>query len=220
MTVGAKQEKSKEVYLEALPNFTVSQKIIGQDGNFGLAIDEGQRKICLIDNRYEIPEYRVFSYKDIISCQLFEDGSMVTKTVRSSQIGGALVGGIALGGVGLMIGGLSGKAESTEKVKRIDLRIIVNDTKNPLHDVNFLYIPTNKESGYYQMSLQKARQWHGIIEVLIRQADTEDVQPTTAVIKKTQSSLTDEIRELAELKNLGILTDDEFKNRKEKLLNS
>jgi len=109
---------------------------------------------------------------------------MVTKTVRSSQIGGALVGGIALGGVGLMIGGLSGKAESTEKVKRIDLRIIVNDTKNPLHDVNFLYIPTNKESGYYQMSLQKARQWHGIIEVLIRQADTEDVQPTTAVIKK------------------------------------
>lgn len=222
--VSAKQQKSMEKQLEELPSFTVSQQMVGSDGNFGLAIDENSQKICLIDNRYEIPEFRIVSYRDIISCELFQDGSTVTKTVRSSQIGGALVGGLALGGIGAVIGGLSGNTKSTEKVRRIDLHIIVKDTKNPLHDVNFLNIETKTEGlidgAYYQQSLQKARHWHGLVEVLIRCADTEDKQSGVGVAQVAQPSLADEIKKLAELRDSGVLTDEEFKSQKAKILGS
>lgn len=220
--VNAKQQKSMENQLEELPSFTVSQKVVGSDGNFGLAIDENSQMICLIDNRYEIPEFRIVSHNDIISCELFQDGSTVTKTVRSSQLGGALVGGLALGGIGAVIGGLSGKTKSTENIRRIDMRIIVNDTKNPLHDVSFLNIETKKEGlidgNYYQQALQKARHWHGLIEVLIRRADTEDKQFGAGVDQLAQLSLADEIKKLAELRDSGVLTDEEFKSQKAKIL--
>jgi hypothetical protein len=43
---------------------------------------------------------RIISYRDLLSSEIFEDGTTITKTVRSSQVGGGLIGAIALGGVG------------------------------------------------------------------------------------------------------------------------
>ena len=219
--VSAKRQTVMEKQLGELPDFTVTQMVVKGDGN-GLAIDENSLKLCLIDSRYEIPEFRVISYKDIISCELFQDGSTVTKTIRSSQIGGALIGGLALGGIGAVIGGLSGKTKTTEKVRQIDLRIIVNDMNAPLHDVRFLSVETNKEGlvggNYYEKSLHEARHWHGLVEILIRRADTEDKQLSSSTAQMAQPSFSDEIKKLAALRDSGVLTDEEFKIQKRKML--
>lgn len=51
-----------------------------------------------------------------------------TRNLRNvRQIGGVVVGGLLLGGVGAIIGGLSGKTETSGKISRIDLRLIVNE---------------------------------------------------------------------------------------------
>ncbi|MBS3955339.1 MAG: SHOCT domain-containing protein [Methylomicrobium sp.] len=220
--VGAisKKRKAMKIYLLEVPDFSVTQKVIGADGTTGLAIDEQQKKVCLIDHRQQNISCRVVSYESLLSSELFEDGSTVTKTVRSSQIGGALIGGVALGGVGAIIGGLSGKTNTSGKVKRIDLRLIVNDTQNPLHDVNFLNFEMNQDSPNYQSAMKTARHWHGLIEVLIKRADMED-RENPATISQTQPiSIADELKKLADLRDLGILSVEEFQQQKAKLLGS
>ena len=168
------KKKEMDDHLGQIKDFSATQKVMGSDGNTGLAIDERRKKICLINHRQRGVTKRVFLYKDLLSSEIFEDGATVTKTVRSSQLGGALIGGLALGGVGAIIGGLSGKTQTSGKVKRVDLRLTVNDTNNPLHDVNFLNLETKKDGILYKHPIQQARHWHGLIEVLIKRADIED----------------------------------------------
>lgn len=216
-----KKKKAMEIHLSRVDNFNTTQKIMGADGNTGMAIDEQSKKVCLISSRQKSVSLRVVSYKDLLSSELFEDGATVTKTVRSSQIGGALIGGLALGGVGAIIGGLSGKTQTSGKVKKIDLRLTINDTKSPLHDVCFLNLETKKDSSLYRQVIQQARHWHGLVEVLIKRADIEDKGNITSGITQIHPrSIADEIKKLADLRDSGVLSIDEFQQQKVKLLGS
>ena len=217
-------EKMNEInkILKSLPDFNSTKSIIGCGMSSGLAVDEARQKVCLITNNGVSVSQRVINYKDIFSVELFEDGTSVTKTVRSSQIGGAVVGGLLLGGVGALVGGVSGKTETSEKIKRIDLRLIVNDTNSPLHDVTFMNGELKKDNIIYTEKIQAARHWHGIVEVLIRRADLEEKslqiserqnQPTLP-----NASVADEIKKLADLHCSGVLTLDEFQQQKTRLL--
>lgn len=163
------------------------------------------------------------TYRDVLTSEIFVDGETITKTARGSQLGGALIGGLALGGVGAIIGGLSGKTKSSEKVKRVDLRITVNDTKSPLHDLNFMDIEGKKDGIVYKSAMEQARHWHGLIAVLIKTADNEDerqerIEPSSNVESSTQTSLADELSKLSDLRDKGVLSDEEFSTQKQRLL--
>lgn len=115
-----------------------------------------------------------------------ENGVSVTETSRSSQIGGAILAGIVAGGVGAIIGGLSGKTTTTE-IKNFELRIIFNNTENPVFIINF------------QHYFEQANHWYSLITVLIKQADKEDEFKSRK--EASSSSVVDELQKLAELKN-------------------
>lgn len=70
------------------------------------------------------------------------------------------------GGVGAVIGGLSAKKTTTNRVTSVDLRVVVNDTREPLHTVRF---PTR----------QSADHRHALISVIIRRSgeDGGEAQP-------------------------------------------
>ena len=128
-----------------------------------------------------------------------------------------------LGGVGAIIGGLSGNKTSSGKVKKIDLRIIVNRTKNPIHDINFMFEERKKGDFFYNQAMKKARHWHGLMEVLIKRADSEDAAIQGELVDETPKlisnvSVADELAKLGELKKQGLLTNDEFLSQKAKLL--
>ncbi|MFA7242804.1 MAG: SHOCT domain-containing protein [Sulfuricellaceae bacterium] len=216
----SKKKKAMEAYLLGIPGFSATQKVIGNDGATGLAIDERRRKVCLIDHRQQSVSCRVVTYKDLLSSEIFEDGSTVTKTVRTSQIGGALVGSLALGGVGAIIGGLSGKTKTSGKVKRIDLRITVNDTKSPLHDVNFLNLETEQGGFIYEGAMKTARHWHGLVAVLIKRADSEDGENLVTLSQPQPTSVADELKKLADLRDSGVLSIEEFQRQKTRLLSA
>lgn len=214
-------KKAMSEHIKNLPDFNVTQEFMGNDGLTGIAYDDQHKKVCLIKrigNDYKI---RLFSYKDILSTEILEDGNSINKTSRGSQIGGALIGGLALGPVGLLLGGLSGKRKSIDKVKRVDLQIIINDSSDPRHLVNFLSLESEKDSFLYKDSIELARKWHAIIEVLIKQADKEDYKTNMNNFNNTSNNYTisDELKKLSDLKNSGILTDSEFEQLKRKLLN-
>lgn len=212
--------KKMEKSLSEQADFSITQKIMGCDGNSGIAIDEDRKKVGLITNKRNEVSTRVVPYRDLLSSEIFEDGSTITKASRSSQLGGALIGGIALGGVGAIIGGLSGKTKTSGKINRVDLRLTVNDTENPIHDVAFQNVEGNKGGIVHEAAMKRARHWHSLCEVLIKRADTEDRTSQSQIPQiAAKSSVADELKKLAELQSAGALTAEEFQRQKAILLN-
>jgi hypothetical protein len=211
--------------LESLEDFQTTQQVMSLDGSTGIAIDESRKKVCLL----VVPEAgvisRVFSYKDLLSSEIHEDGIMLTKTNRMSQLGSALIGGLVFGPLGTVIGGVTGSTRATNKVRGLELRITVNDTQNPFHVIKFNFgIAVSQQNMLYKESLEQAQHWHNLIAVLIRRAD-EDDQPAILVNPPVQEmprqlsgSLADELRKLADLRDAGVLTADEFVAQKMLLL--
>lgn len=207
----------------------ISQCYIGENMKTGIAFDESNKKLCLIDKTPSDFITRTIPYRDILSSEIIEDGINTIKTSRSSQVGGALVGGLLLGGVGAIVGGLSGsKSTSAEKVKKIELHITVNDTQQPRHVILFLNHET-KKSGIqkftYNKAIEDTRHWHSLISVLIKQADNEDKiveKETAATIElaapSIKISIADEISKLVKLLDQNIITESEFRQQKTKLL--
>lgn len=213
IAMAASNKKALANGLSLIPNFTASHQVLGVDGIMGIAIDEQREKVCLL-SLLRNPISKVIDSSALISAEIFEDGSSITKTSRASQVGGALVGGIALGGVGAIIGGLTGKTKTTEKVKRIELRLTVDDTTTPLHDVVLMNVECEKGGFIYNAAMQQARVWIGLIDVLIRRADNNKGISNTAA-----SSIADELSKLAALRDSGILTESEFLTQKSRTLN-
>ena len=219
---GRKVQTKRIVGKLSPPGFKMTQGVMGVDRMSGLSFDETNRKICLVAITDGAVRQRVVDFKNILSSEIFENGTSITRTVRSSQIAGTIIGGLALGGVGAIIGGLSGKTESKNQTERIDLRLLVNDIANPVHDVAF-YIgarrraPTARDRG-----MQDARHWHGIVEILIRRADEADKQPDVQRIDRTSTSpsVADELKKLVELRDSGAPTAEEFQQQKTRLLSA
>lgn len=220
--VDYQKKKQTTSELEAM-NFTSENRYISDDGLSGLAVDEKHKIVCIVSSkammtsgilRYEknvANKYEV-KYSDIISSEIIENGETITKTSRTSQVGGAIVGGVLLGGIGAVVGGLSGKTSSREKIKQIALRIIVNDISSPSHNIVFLNVETMKGGSIYNGAIDKARHWHGVIESVIRQADLSNQANHTA-----PASVADELVKLANLLEKSIISQSEFESQKQKL---
>lgn len=216
--------KNFKEYISQIDNFTPTHYIVSTDFNSGIVIDEQNQNICLLKIVEDEFSNRIFTYKDLVSVEFVENGSVINNTVRTSQIGSALVGGLLLGGIGAVIGGLSGEKKQSKIIDSIVIRIIVNDTKEPVFELNFNKNDVSIESKVkkidYKETIKRARHWYSLIEVLIKRADTEDKDTVSNnIIKVSGNLIADEIKKLVELRDLGVLSDSEFQQQKEKLLN-
>lgn len=211
--------------LHETANFTISNMLIGSN-NVNLAYDETRNKICLVKKTYD---FRIYDFRDILSAEIIENGETVTKTETKSKsrLGRAVVGGVLFGGAGAIVGGLTGKSESastsTDYVTQIDLKVIVKDTQNPVHIISFLSGTTVKQSGLYKSTIEKAMKWQAIMNVLISQADEKDnagveIEQFANEPPQKNNMVSAEIYKLLELKNHGVITEQEFEAQKKKLL--
>lgn len=211
-------------------DFTVSQKFQSYNLESTILLDEERKKVCFIFSNNNSTE--IYDYNDILESEIIEDGKTITSTSRSSQLGGAIIGGVLAGGAGAVIGGLSGKKTSEQEFNRIDLKVIVNNTKDPVKLFNFLLsdevdingklIPIKKDSIKYKNAIDSISHWHSLLSILIKQSDLNDSKKIEEKMANNNIniSIADEIKKLAELRNSGILTEEEFQQQKIKILNS
>lgn len=198
----------------------LSHEQMSFNGTNGIAIDEKRCKICLVSLVDDNVITKIYTYKDILEVEILEDGFSFSKTSRGSQIGGMLLGGITLGGVGAIIGGLSGSTNQVEKVKNITLKIVINDTRVPMFMLNILSFDNGvlKNSSTYINFMNTARRWHSLLSVLIKKADEEDEEKENS--PNLVISVADEILKLKKLLNEKLLSEEEFEEQKNKLLNN
>ncbi|MBE1446089.1 SHOCT domain-containing protein [Paenibacillus sp. OAS669] len=219
----SKKQKEAEDRLNRMPNYKSTQKYSSPSGDITLSIDENSKQISFVNTNFYHKD-KTYKYRDILKSEILTDGISVTSTNRGSQLGGALLGGLLAGGVGALIGGLSGSTTSQEKVKKIELNIIVNDTANPIHKIAFLdsdFTSYAKDSHEYKDAYNTAYHCHQLIGVLIRQADEEDKRKeisTSSSNSQGNVSVADELRKLVQLKDEGIISGDEFEAQKKKLI--
>jgi len=135
--VKTKKTQQMTILEHELKDYNFSQRFTSYDDNVTIMVDENAKKLCIAEVSETNGSSEVYDYKDILESEIIEDGQTVTKTSRSGQIGGAIVGSLVAGGVGAIIGGLSAKQTSNNEVNRVDLKIIANNTKNPLKLINF-----------------------------------------------------------------------------------
>ncbi len=97
----------------------------------------------------------IYPFKDILETRIVENDTTITKTSRTSQIGGAVLGGLLVGNVGAVIGGLSGSKTSENMVDKLELIIIVNSFNNPVIKIPFLneITPVDRNDQYYISAL-------------------------------------------------------------------
>jgi hypothetical protein len=135
-------------------NFKTTRYFISQDYSNGIYYDGTNKKICVV-NIYNALNtqaklsrdnfiFKFISSTDILESEIIQDDVSVTKTSRGGQLAGALIGGALAGGVGAIIGGVTSSKTTSEKIKKVELRILVNDNKKPIRKVTFVNFPTPK----------------------------------------------------------------------------
>lgn len=159
-------------------NFKGTQNYLDSYTMSYLSIDEENYKICLcyqdnlIKNKYHT---NIYNYSDVLEVEIIENGNSISKMSKSSVAARAIVGGILLGGVGAVIGGFTANKNNFENIKRIYLRLIVNNTTKPIFEINF-YNDINGEginnnSNYYYSVKNNINHWFGLFKVIIKKDD-------------------------------------------------
>lgn len=217
----------------ACPGFNGGKEISNASGRWSIMIDEKALLVVLAFVSHTRREWRAYKFSDLIRSEVTEDGNLITSTVRTSQIVGAVVGNVLVGGVGLLVGGLTGKKRSQNEISKVTLGITVNDTERPLWVLPLLNEkkPVLRSGKQAQAALTAANQTHALLSVLIRQADDIEKKRTgesmRTVVATPQSqpkisyqrtSFAEEFMKLAKLKDNGVLTESEFAEMKANLI--
>lgn len=202
----------------------------------GLLIDEARHKIAVLKGAQNI---KIYGYKDILEVELIEDGTSIVKTSSASAAGRAIVGGVLFGGAGAIVGGLTSEKKRDDLVKEVTLKILLNDTNNPIFTFTFFKnYEVNRDDPEYKLAIEKARKWHAYIKIAIERAEENDTQKMSSSVEHTREesistqvqktdeqkvssnySVADEIIKLKSLKEDGLLSEEEFIVQKNKLLN-
>jgi len=203
----ADYKKTAEQTFNNLKDFKPEKYRIAHYTGMSIGFDNQQKKICILD---ALNKPFIYGYDKILQCEVIVDGDSVLKQSTTSTIGRTVLGGLVGGGVGAIVGGATGKKIQKKIIKSIDLKLVINDTVNPIFIVNFLSAP--KGTAYYSIALSEAEWWHGLFAGLIKQGNEE-------VIKFSEkTSIANEIQKLKDLLDNGVISLEDFNKQKSRLL--
>ena len=160
-------------------------------------------------------DVRIYKYSDLIDFELLEDRNSVIK----GSAGRALIGG-ALGGTkGAVIGG-SGSRAVKETVGLLEIKIRINDFEYPQYTIEFIKgyaLPKNSTS--YRQIMDVAQQIIGVLHYIATNGGEMVVDEHINNTGVNNQTLGEQLRELNQLKEEGIITLEEFELKKKSLLN-
>ncbi len=232
-----------------IPNkFSDNEKVFAADGLSLLVVSEKLKEICVIRHktranfdavlagkgrRSDAHICQTYHFRDILEAKIIEDGVSVTSVKRGSQVASAALGVLALGPLGGVVGGLSGKTESVKRTNQITLRILLNDTEWPVFEIDFIAntqgeaaTKWKRDSFVYKQAIAQARQWHGVLKVIMSQIDKEegaigvqiDEPKSSDTVSSKHTSDVANLEKLAHLFEKGLLTEEEFEGQKKNFL--
>ncbi len=167
-----------------------------------------------ITNTPKIDPELIFSYDEIESYDLVEDGNQLAKGGR----GLPSIGGLLFGTEG---SGLSGNSEERNVCESLQIRINLNNMATPKVFVNLIFKETDKDKKAYGQAFLTAQKILSILEFICHKED-KGISSSELEDKKTEEkpslSPADEIKKYKELLDMGAITQEEYDAKKAKLL--
>lgn len=205
--------------LQSIANFNVSKQVNGINNFYIFAIDNVNNKLALIT---EVDNY-IVNYSDIIAVELLQNDITIQQKSATRTLGGAVIGGILAGGAGAVVGGLSGSSVNQNKVSSLHVKILLRNvgiTSLIVKCFDSLPMAAKREAEVsdpvYKIGKGHADTIKDLVGIAIDKIDQEN---QSIRISDNPTSASDELVKLHNLKEKGILTEDEFLVEKRKILN-
>ena len=221
ITSSSKDKKMKDNALQNYIDF-INKNGISNSQSISLKniarIDiETQKKLLGAYSYYE-SESVVLKFEQILDFEIFENGNSVV----SSKTGSAIVGGLLFGGLGA-IAGASGSRIISDNCKTLKLNIYTTDVTNSVVTLDLLDKGIEKNSTEYENLKDTINKMIGFLKIAResnRQAERkEDKKVIIENIEDiNQNNNLRKLKELAQLKEQGIINDKEFEESKKKIL--
>lgn len=164
---------------------------------------------------------KIFSFDELVGYELLEDDSVVsagtTATVasaRSSLFGTRAYGASASAQVGMQ----------KKVVEHLVLRIDTNDVEYPCVMITYISRPTVVSSNNYRLAFSQAQQTMSALGAILRQREREAPQAESTPVQQIVVNQTpvpndmELLKQLKELLDAGIVTEEEFQAKKTQIL--
>lgn len=153
----------------------------------------------------------IFSYENLLSFELLEDGQNITK----GGLGRAVGGGLLFGGVGAIIGGVTGGKKSKGICNSMKLRISLKNAHTDVVYINFILAETNTNGFIYKAAQDSAQRCITALETI---NDINQSALNQPIYAPQIISSADEIVKFKALLDQGVITQEEFDKKKKELL--
>lgn len=219
-------EKSKAMTEAAKENFNVTAEVEGFLSNFKLIVDDKAKEVIIMRSA---TDFQKIPFADIMGVEVIEDGTVLHSKSMMRTVGGAIVGNVVAGGAGMIVGGLSGNTKENKKVSKVHVKIKLRSLTEPsitLLCYNACEVTGQKEikttdlayGPDYRKGLETANRIAELLGVIIDANDRAEIQTRTPVANAS-TSVVDQLQKLVEMKEQGLITDEEFAALKSKLIN-
>jgi hypothetical protein len=175
---------------------------------YDIFIDATKRKFAFI-NYYGFFKY--YDFNNVVDCEIIEDNS----TIMKGGVGRAVVGGVLAGGVGAIVG--ASTRSSSDIVRMLEVKIVLDDIVEPVLTMKLILSETERDTITYREALSFAHETHAAMVSMISSSKKDEVSKVN-VVEGIEETATGKIKELAKLKDEGILTEEEFTAKKTELL--
>ncbi|MEJ1113274.1 SHOCT domain-containing protein [Paenarthrobacter sp. CCNWLY172] len=185
------------------------------DSLLAIALDPASNQLAYAEG----PDYsaKFVDGRKIMSVTVYEDQRSITHANRGRQIGAAYVGHKVAGQAGAIIGGLGARQHSEDVVRRVTLRIELEDSTKPVIDIDFLTAAAPRGSVYHERANQEARTWSSLITAMMRATEAgKEIEPS--VSDGPGESRLEQLTKLGQLRDSGVLTQAEFDQEKARIL--
>lgn len=161
---------------------------------------------------------KIIKFNEVLDFEIFENGNSVV----SSRTGSAVVGGLLFGGLGA-VAGASGSRTISENCSNLKLKIYTNNIQYSVIMLDFLEKGISKSSALYEQLTEVINEMISLLKIAREHNRQEERKEDKKVIIENvedikQNSNLNSIKELAELKEKGIITEKEFEESKKKIL--
>lgn len=168
VSMGPPKENKKEESRIQGTSFIPSQMFMSTEGHGGIAVNEHNLNICLLQTPTVPP--RLLHISNLVGSFIVKNGVVLKETLRTAPKSLISFQKLMHPNAERLI--KSWQTSSSQKDnQRIDLMVWIHDEDEPFHVVNFLNMETKEGGILFEKSLDTATHWHKVLKGLIHQAD-------------------------------------------------
>ena len=210
--------KSKEKTEDYLQGYNISKNISfvrSGVGNSEIDVKLDTEKQTVLICYYFNEAIHKIPFKEIIECEVIEDKN----TVMKGGVGRAIIGGALAGGVGAIVG--ANTRAGKNMIYNLQIRIITSNINNSLYTINIInnLSGVNIDSYEYKNGISFANEVYATIVSIINQNNKQKDNGILVKDNNMQESGFKKLEQLNDLKEKGIITQEEFETKKKELLN-